>query len=91
MLLGIMGYVGLITSLVAQKSPKLNLTFLLIGLTGFILFTSFEGGIRAWKWLLLFEEPDEWYIMGLPLLAFVIAISVNFYRIMSYSKLKKEA
>lgn len=81
MISGIAGYIGLLTSLIIPKKAKLNFVLLLIGLLGFSLFTSFTGGISAWKWLLLFEEPDEWFILGLPFIASIVGVVFSIFEI----------
>jgi len=81
MISGIAGYIGLLTALIIPQKAKLNLVLLLIGLLGFSLFTSFTGGTRAWKWLLFFEEPDEWFIMGLPFIASIVGVVFSIFEI----------
>ena len=69
--LGILGYVGLLMNLKKGKSQKwefINLTFLISGIIGWVLFNSFVGGFEAWKWIITIEEPDEWFIFVGPIL-----------------------
>ena len=71
MVLGILGYVGLLMSLKQNKQKKgelVNFIFLLLGITGFVVFTTFVGGIKAWKWIITVEEPDEWLMFTGPIL-----------------------
>jgi len=69
--LGILGYVGLLMNLKKNKGQKwefINLTFLISGIIGWVLFNSFVGGIEAWKWIIMIDEPDEWLIFVGPIL-----------------------
>ena len=69
--LGILGYVGLLMNLKKDKGQKwefINLIFLISGIIGWVLFNSFVGGIEAWKWIIMIEEPDEWLIFVGPIL-----------------------
>lgn len=75
MVFGIIGYIGLIMNLKTDKKLKgecINFVFLLVGIIGFILFHSIEGGINAWKWIIFMEEPDEWIIFVGPMLMTII-------------------
>jgi len=76
----IVGYAGLCTALLLPKRPKLNVSLLLLGLIGFSIFMSLQGGSSAWKWLLLFEEPDEWFLLGFPFISLLLGLSVNVKR-----------
>ncbi|MEX1003356.1 MAG: hypothetical protein WDZ35_14650 [Crocinitomicaceae bacterium] len=70
LLLGIAGYIGIIFAMVGrlETKPKLILTLLSCGILSFILFNSFEGGTRAWKWIFTIEEPGEWFLLVWPTL-----------------------
>lgn len=71
MVYGVLGYVGLVMNLKQHKKFKaefVNFLFLVLGLIGFIAFYSFVWGFRAWKWILLIEEPDEWLLTVGPIL-----------------------
>ena len=75
MVFGIIGYIGLIMNLKTDKKMKaerINFIFLLVGIIGFILFHSIEGGLEAWKWIIFMEEPDEWIIFVGPILMTII-------------------
>lgn len=75
MVFGIIGYIGLIMNLKTEKKLKsecINFVFLLVGIIGFILFHSIEGGITAWKWIIFMEEPNEWIIFVGPMLMTII-------------------
>ncbi|MFM6994594.1 MAG: hypothetical protein ACKOWO_05730 [Sediminibacterium sp.] len=76
-LFGITGYIGLITSLALPKKNFLNFLLLLLGLIGFSIFLSYEGGMKGWKWLLTIEEPEEWFILALPIIASLLGLIVN--------------
>ncbi|AWH74780.1 hypothetical protein DCS32_11610 [Dokdonia sp. Dokd-P16] len=68
---GILGYVGLLMNLKQSKNKNvefINLTFLSIGIIGFVLFNSIQGGTKAWKWVIMIEEPDEWLMFVGPIL-----------------------
>lgn len=80
-ILGMAGYIGLFTALIAPRKYKLNSALLLFGLVGFSIFMSLEGGITAWKWFLFIEEPDEWFILGLPIISALVGLIVNVRRI----------
>lgn len=87
MLLGILGYAGLIMLLFlnqSKKQLKTNIFLLICGITGFIIFTSFNGGIEAWKWILTFEEIDEWFIYVWPNIVAIIFIIVQLIKINKY-------
>ncbi len=83
---GILGYTGLLTSLLIPEKAKLNFCFLLLGLIGFSVFLSYESGISGWKWLLTMEEPDEWAILGLPNIAALVGLTVNAIRMVKSPK-----
>lgn len=74
---GIVGYVGLITSMIFPRKALLNFILLLLGLIGFSIFLSYEAGLKGWKWLVTIEEPEEWFLPGLPFVATVIGLIVN--------------
>ncbi|MES2587807.1 MAG: hypothetical protein V4622_02435 [Bacteroidota bacterium] len=86
MILGIVGYVGLLTSLIFNNKTILNLILLLLGLIGFVIFTSFEGGLYAWKWIITMEEPEEWFIPVWPNVVSLIGIVVNSFKIIKKAK-----
>lgn len=78
MVFGVLGYVGLAMNLKQNKELKgelINFILLLIGVSGVILFTSIEGGLKAWKWILTIEEPDEW-LMSVGPVSIVIFLMV---------------
>lgn len=71
MILGILGFVGLFMNLKQNRRLKpelLNFILLTFGIIGFVLFISLEGGIKAWKWIIMIEEPGEWLLFVVPLL-----------------------
>jgi|GEM_PF-2071873 len=71
MIFGVLGYVGLVMNLKQNKVYAAELTnfiFLSLGLIGFIFFYAYQGGIRAWQWILFIEEPDEWIMSVGPIL-----------------------
>ena len=77
LIFGILGYAGLVMNLKQNKKLKtevINFIFLLLGIVGFVLFNSFEGGLKAWKWILMIEEPDEWLMYVGPTLITIILI-----------------
>lgn len=77
MIFGICGYIGLLLSILAKFENKnlLKLIFLILGITGSMIFTSIAGGERAWTWVLNIEEFDEWIIWIWPLIvSFMLAI-----------------
>ncbi|MCX2745632.1 hypothetical protein OO013_17250 [Mangrovivirga sp. M17] len=77
LIFGILGYVGLLMNLKQNKELKaesINFIFLLLGIVGFILFNSFEGGLKAWKWILMIEDPDEWLMFVGPTLITILLI-----------------
>ncbi len=80
MLFGICGYIGLLLNLKQIKSKKsevINFVFLILGVIGFIIFNSSIGGMNSWKWILTFEEPDEWLIFVTPILITIILIVIK--------------
>lgn len=84
---GIFGYVGLLMNLKQEKSKGgelVNLIFLLLGILGFILFTSFQGGIIAWKWIITIDELDEWLVFVGPVL---ITIYLTIIKVKQFTKL----
>src|SRR5690606_4307188 len=59
-LFGILGYLGLWRNLILSKNRiKLNSYLLGFGIIGCLTFIIFEGGERAIKWIISFEEPLE--------------------------------
>jgi hypothetical protein len=80
-LLGIVGYIGLITSLTLPKKTLINFLLLFMGLIGFSIFISIEGGIRGWKWLLTIEEPEEWFLLAWPIITSLLGLIVNSIKI----------
>jgi hypothetical protein len=79
MIFGICGYIGLLLSLLPKLEHKyiLKFTLLVLGIIGFVTFTTITGGIRAWTWVLIIEEFDEWIIWVWPQLVSIILIFLN--------------
>ena len=69
-LCGICGYIGLIMILKGlHRTKQLQKSiFLILGLIGFIIFANYSGMNNVWNWILYFEEPEEWFIIMLPLI-----------------------
>lgn len=88
-LLGMAGYVGLITSLALPKKTLLNFLLLLLGLIGFSIFLSYEGGMRGWKWLLTIEEPEEWFFPAWPIIASLLGLFVNMFKLKKNSNTRQ--
>lgn len=89
LIFGILGYVGLVMNLKQNKKLKtevINFIFLLLGIVGFVLFNSFEGGLKAWKWILMIEEPDEWLMYVGPTLITIILILEKGKRLTTMAK-----
>ena len=65
---GISGFIGLLTLFNINKIVNHILTIILLtsGMLGSVIFISTTGGQKAWKWILTFEEPDEWFIFMWP-------------------------
>ena len=77
-LLGIIGYFGLWRNLILYKNRvKLNSYLLGFGIIGCLAFIIFEGGERALKWIISFEEPLESLMLIWPLCVSVIVIISN--------------
>lgn len=77
---GILGYAGLLMNLKQNKELKaevINFIFLLLGIVGFVLFNSIEGGLKAWKWVLIIEEPYEWLMFVGPNLITIVLIIIK--------------
>lgn len=75
---GIAGYFGLWRNLVQSKNRvKLNSYLLGLGIIGCLIFIIFEGGERAIKWIISFEEPVETLMLIWPLLVSFIIIIFN--------------
>jgi hypothetical protein len=78
--IGILGYVGLILLLVNRKT-KLNkvLTILLLlsGIFGFVLFMYIEGGEQAWHWMINMEEPFELLILLFPVVVSLLFLTIE--------------
>lgn len=71
LLLGILGYIGLLWNLIYDKkkvAETLNFILLVLGILGFILFVSIEGGFKGWRWIFTIEEPEEWFIIVGPII-----------------------
>ena len=64
-----------------KKGEAINFFLLSLGVFGFVLFTSFEGGIKAWKWIFIIEEPDEWLIYVGPILITIFLTIVKVKRL----------
>ena len=89
LIFGILGYAGLVMNLKQNKKLKtevINFIFLLLGIVGFVLFNSFEGGLKAWKWILMIEEPDEWLMFVGPTLITIILILKKGKRLTTMAK-----
>ena len=56
------------------KSQIINIVLLICGIFSFIIFFSITNGIEAWKWVLIVEEPDEWFIFVYPSLISIIFV-----------------
>lgn len=90
MIFGLLGYIGLVMNLKQDKKIKselLNFIFLTLGIIGFIMFNSIEGGIEAWKWIILIEEPDEWLIFVGPILITIILTIMKGKRLITMYKM----
>lgn len=87
-IVGIAGYIGLVTSLVIPKKTMLNFLLLLLGLIGFSIFLSMEGGMHGWLWFLTIEEPDEWLLPAWPIITALIGLIVNLIRFIQNPKNK---
>ncbi|WP_338769040.1 hypothetical protein WAF17_09055 [Bernardetia sp. ABR2-2B] len=84
---GIAGYFGLWMLLSKNKSIKfrvLNIILLIFGVSSFVGFTSITGGERAWKWVLTFEELDEWFFIVYLSIIFICLLTLNVF----YQKLE---
>ena len=89
LIFGILGYAGLVMNLKQNKKLKtevINFIFLLLGIVGFVLFNSFVGGLKAWKWILMIEEPDEWLMFVGPTLITIILILKKGKRLTTMAK-----
>ena len=76
-ILGVIGYLGFILSLILPKRIKLNLSLLSIGTVGYVTFISVEGGAHVWEWIFTMAEPGEWILVCWPLIVALILI-VNY-------------
>ena len=86
---GLLGYVGLWMNLKQNKELKaelLNFLFLLLGIIGAVLFILFEGGMRAWKWIITVEDPVEWLIFVGPILIALYLLFLKGKRLMFLRK-----
>jgi hypothetical protein len=79
MIFGIFGYIGLLLSLLPKLEHKymLKFTLLVFGIIGFVTFTTITGGKRAWTWVLIIEEFDEWIIWIWPQIVSIVLIVLN--------------
>jgi hypothetical protein len=79
MIFGICGYIGLLLSLLPKLEHKylLKFTLLFLGIIGFVTFSTITGGKRAWTWVLIIEEFDEWIIWVWPQVVSIILIFLN--------------
>lgn len=73
-ILGVIGYLGFVLSLISPKNIKLNLSLLSIGTIGYITFISVEGGKHVWEWIFTMSEPGEWFLVCWPLIVALILI-----------------
>jgi len=79
-LFGILGYVGLWMNLKQNKKKKvevINFILLFLGIIGFVMFNSLEGGLQAWIWILTIEEPNEWLLFVGPVIITIILIIIK--------------
>ena len=85
-LLGICGFIGLISLIgrKAKQSYSLTITLLSLGIIGAIIFLIITGGREALEWVLSFEEPDEWFVFVWPNI-----VSLTFAITLSFEKLRK--
>ncbi len=91
LLFGILGYIGLLMNLKQNKELKvelINFILLVLGIVGFVLFNSCQGGLRAWKWILMIEEPDEWILFFGPILITLFLIVIKGKRLTKLYKYK---
>ena len=88
---GILGYFGLWRNLVlSKKRVKLNSYLLGFGIIGCLTFIIFEGGERAIKWIISFEEPLENLMLIWPLIVSVIVLILNLKTNEKYKSHNKE-
>lgn len=85
-LLGLGGYAGLLRMFGSHAAGKWRLTAVLLlgGAAGTILFTAAEGGRRGLRWLLLIEEPGEWFLFAWP-----AVVSLVFAAMLLFNRLSK--
>ena len=78
--LGILGYIGLLMSLfnfTDKKTILINNYFLLSGISAFVLFITFHGGIKSWIWILTIEAPKQWLVLNWPVIVTICVLIVK--------------
>lgn len=82
---GICGYIGLLITLKGlHKTNHLKkFTLIGLGLVAFITLHLITNTKGFWKWVLTFEEPDEWFVGIWPILIsiiFLIMIAIDYIK-----------
>ena len=79
MLFGLLGFHGLVLSILPMYDSKPRLKFILLaaGVIGSFMFTTIIGGKSAWVWILSVDEFDEWMIWTWPVIVSIILMFLN--------------
>ena len=51
-----------------KKTEMINFIFICLRILGLIMFNSFDGGLKAWRGIIIIELPDEGLIFVGPIL-----------------------
>jgi hypothetical protein len=79
MLFGVLGFLGLVFSVLPrfENRPRLKFILLTAGVIGSFVFTTVAGGKKAWMWIFYIEEFDEWIIWAWPVIVSIILLVLN--------------
>jgi len=87
--LNILGFYGLVLLLwkdLYRGHHLKKLLFLSLGLLSLVVHFSFIAPGDAWRWFLLMKEPEEWWIIAIPV---ITALLMMVLIIRDYTRFKK--
>jgi len=91
MILGILGFFGLLLSIIPrfEKLCFTKMILLSLGIIGFLIFMSVTGGKKSWNWIINIEEFDEWIIWVWPNIVSTGLVLLNGEKLIKLKRMNK--
>ena len=91
MILGILGFFGLLLSIIPRfkKLCFTKMILLSLGIIGFLIFMSVTGGKKSWNWIINIEEFDEWIIWVWPNIVSTGLVLLNGEKLIKLKRMNK--